>query len=90
VNAPEGDGTKRNSLDQSMKILAECHQYDRRKTFHAVTFADQAIQYFNLYADGNAYSYLTTAAKWLRDEKRTNPWNRSVSRLLKEVETRLQ
>ncbi|MGA2352770.1 MAG: SIR2 family protein [Terracidiphilus sp.] len=90
VNALESDGTKRNMLDRSMGILAECYKSDSRKVYHAVTFADQSIQYFDLYADQPAQKYLETSAKWLRDEARTNAWNRSVLRLLRQVERRLQ
>ncbi len=90
VEAPEGGGTKRETLDRSMTILAECYRYDRRKTYHAVVFADQACQYYNLYGDGLAVEYLNTAAKWLKEEKRQNPWNRNVTRLLRLVEQRLQ
>jgi hypothetical protein len=90
VNAPESDGTKRGTLDESMKILAECHSFDRRKLYHAVAFADQALQYFDLYADAAASNYLGTAARWLREEKRSNPWNRNIDRLLRQVDQRLQ
>jgi tetratricopeptide (TPR) repeat protein len=70
VNAPESDGTKRQTLDRSMTILAECYKDDRRKLYHAVTFADHATQYFDLYGDLSARKYLETSAKWLRDEAR--------------------
>ena len=64
-----------------MKILEECYRFDRRKVYHAITFADQALQYYDLYADDTAYSYLNTAVRWVREEKRQNPWNRNLGRL---------
>jgi hypothetical protein len=73
-----------------MKILAECHSYDRRKLYHAIAFADQALQYFDLYGDDAAFSYLDTASRWLREEKRSNPWNRNIDRLSRQVSQRMQ
>ncbi len=90
INAPESDGTKKDTLDRSMKILEECYKFDRRKIYHAVTFADQALQYHDLYADDRAYNYLSTAARWLREERRQNPWHRDVGRLLGQLEQKLQ
>jgi hypothetical protein len=48
-----------------MEILAECYHSDKHKTYHALTFADQAIQYWDIYADKTARKYLETANKWL-------------------------
>jgi hypothetical protein len=73
-----------------MDILAECHNQDRRKTYHALTFADQAIQYWNVYADETAHKYLETAYKWLTEEQRNVPWNRQIRRLAKEVQAKLE
>ena len=33
------------ALQDSMNILTSCYQSDKRKPFHALTFADQAIKY---------------------------------------------
>ena len=33
-------------LDRSMEILHKCFTDDMRKTFHAKTYADQAIRYY--------------------------------------------
>ncbi len=35
----------RETLDKSMEILEQCHASDRRKTYHATAFADQALRY---------------------------------------------
>lgn len=91
INAMEDEGgTKRDMLDRSMKILSDCHQNDLRKTYHAVTFSEQAVEYFDKYGDAKAYGYLDTSAKWLRDEARTNPWHRRVRKILRDVENKLR
>jgi hypothetical protein len=71
-------------------ISQECYEDDRRKLYHAVTFADHATQYFDLYGDLSARKYLETSAKWLRDEARLSPWSRAVARLQREVDRRLR
>ncbi len=75
----------RNTLRDSMQILTECYQWDKRRPFHAVTFSDQAIQYWQAYKDNDAVIYLKTAKKWLEEESKLSPWNRGVRRLLGEI-----
>lgn len=36
-------------LDQSMDILSQCVNSDLRRTFHAITYADQAVKYYHKY-----------------------------------------
>lgn len=36
-------------LDASMDILSQCINSDLRTTFHAKTYADQAVRYYNKY-----------------------------------------
>ncbi|MCU1302938.1 MAG: hypothetical protein JWQ87_3222 [Candidatus Sulfotelmatobacter sp.] len=77
------------TLKRSMDILAECYKYDKRKGYHALTFADQAVQYWQVYGDSLAKSYLETAKKWLIEESKRSPWHRGVKRLLRSVEKEL-
>ena len=58
------------------------HSQDKRKTYHALTFADHAIQYWNIYADNVACNYLETAKNWLEEERKNTPWNLPIKRLL--------
>ncbi|EIW88139.1 hypothetical protein AGRI_13076 [Alishewanella agri BL06] len=70
-------------LDDSLNTLKECYSSDIRKVFHAMTFADHALRYFDKYADDTAFRYLVQAKEWLEDE--INPSNKvhDVKRLLK-------
>jgi tetratricopeptide (TPR) repeat protein len=81
----EKDPQVRSTLDESMKILAECYTDDKRKTYHALSYADQALQYSNKFRDEIARQYLELSKKWLGDEKKKVPWNRKINFLLKEV-----
>lgn len=76
----------RPTLDESMGILAECYNSDRRKPFHVKTFAGQALQYWRVYGDSSARDYLITAKEWLNEERDKSPWNRDVRRILREIE----
>ncbi|MBP8809369.1 MAG: SIR2 family protein [Kofleriaceae bacterium] len=77
-------------LDQSMSILTSCYHYDRRKSYHALTFADQALKYWGAYGDDVAVTYLVTALRWLEDEQRRSPWHRKVRALALRVGDTLQ
>lgn len=79
----------RETLNQSMEILTYCYEWDKRKPFHALTFADQALQYWKVYKDERAKEYLKTAALWLGDEAQRSPWNRQIRRLLPAVKRKL-
>lgn len=81
----ETDGTVQRTLEQSMQILAECYHYDKRKAYHAITFADQALRYWDRYGNDQAYGYLVTAREWLENEVKTSPWNRNARRMLELV-----
>jgi len=89
INLPSDDPTVKRTLHQSMDILSQCYTQDKRKTYHALTFADHAIQYFNIYADSVACNYLQTAKTWLQEERKNAPWNLSVKRLLTNVSNAL-
>jgi hypothetical protein len=59
-----------------MRILQQCINDDKRTTFHALTYAAQAIQYYNAYNDETALSYLKNAQKWLNKEGAVNKWDK--------------
>lgn len=84
------DETVFRTLKQSMNILAECYIKDRRKAYHALTFADQSIQFAELFPIDEAKQYLRTADRWLTDEQQRSPWNRDVKRLGPIVKRKLQ
>jgi len=81
--------TRHQTLKQSMDILAECYKFDRRKTYHAVVFADHAVQYWDVYGSDAGHKYLETAKEWLVAELRSAPWNRKIQRLDRLVTDRL-
>jgi len=89
ISAPQSDPTVRQTLTKSMDILKECYTYDKRKTYHALTFADQALKYYEVYRDDNAVNYLNTAIEWLGSEKSRSPWNRKINRLYAIVNSKL-
>jgi len=83
------DPLVRDGFRRSMAILADCYQSDRRKAYHAVVFAEQALTLSDLYEEEWVLSYLDTADKWLRDETARSPWHREVRRLAAVVEGRV-
>ena len=76
-------------LDKSMKILMDCYSSDRRKGFHALTFAHNAVQYWDIYRDDVAKRYLDYASQWLVDQKKLQPWMTGIDRLQRLVQKRL-
>jgi GTPase SAR1 family protein len=83
------DAYAKQDLKKSMDILTDCYKWDRRKPFHAITFADHAIQYSDVYANDEAYNFLKTARQWLINEDPNLSWNRNIKRLLKLVDREL-
>lgn len=90
IDREDTDGTVRRTLKQSMDILQECYAYDKRKTYHALVFGEQALKYFEVYADETAISYLQKAKKWLDEEYKISPWHPGVKRVLNQVRRTLQ
>jgi tetratricopeptide (TPR) repeat protein len=90
IGIQDPDGTVKQTLRQSMDILAECYSYDRRKIYHAVSFAEQAVKYYDRYLDQVGKGYLETAASWLKEEIIQSPWNRDVRRLTKLINKKFQ
>jgi len=77
--------TARQSLKRSMETLTECYKWDNRRLFHAITFSDQALDYWRVFGDQDALNYLQTARSWLEEEQKTSPWSRRLKQLLPEI-----
>ena len=74
-------------LDKSMKILQQCFYDDKRRLFHALTYAKQAIRYFKrLPHSAKSMEYLKQARDWLASEQSDKPWNYEVKALFKRVD----
>lgn len=71
----------RQALDESMNTLKECYTSDRRKGFHVIIFADNAIQYWRKYGDETARNYLLLAKEWIEDVKSKEIWPRGLERI---------
>jgi len=84
ITSPDNN-TSRETLKQSMQILSECYVYDKRKTYHALTYADHALQYWNFFNDETAKEFLYTSKKWLDEELTRSDWNRNVRRMRNKV-----
>ncbi|WP_250499655.1 hypothetical protein [Caballeronia sp. GAWG1-5s-s] len=81
------------TLNESMQILDDCYNYDKRKAYHAKVFAEQALSFYEKVPDEpNIKSYLVKAQKWI-DAERTqrksarwmNPLNRKLSAALRSL-----
>ncbi len=84
------DEGARETLKRSMSILSDCYNSDKRRIYHALTFADLAIQYARALRDADAMNYLRTAQAWLIDEEKHSPWSREAKRLAYIVSRQLQ
>ncbi len=73
-------------LDESMNILHKCYEDDQRKTFHAITFADQAIRYFYKVNNEKTIYYLRISKKWLNEEYASKNWNHGIRRKLQIID----
>ena len=72
---------KTSTLMQCMNILEKEYKHDSKKTYHAVVYAEHAIEYHDKYRDGQGHYYLKQAQKWLDDEYSSNPWNQKLSNI---------
>jgi hypothetical protein len=79
----------RGTLDRSLQILQRCYSSDRRKGFHALTYADFARRYWRTYRDATAREYLERARLWLQEVQTQEPWLRRAPVLLRVVESHL-
>ncbi|MFM1692635.1 SIR2 family protein [Aeromonas salmonicida] len=75
----------RKALDESMNALEQCHTADIRKAFHAMSYADHALQFWSKYRDSVAIEYLEKSKAWLREEIDEDNRISNVARLLKQV-----
>lgn len=73
-------------LDKSMSILHQCYTDDKRGTFHATTYANQAIKYYNKYGNEKSMEYLRQASKWLKEEQESKPWHYELKALRKRLD----
>ena len=78
-----------NLMDKSMEILHKCYNDDKRRTFHAKIYADQALRYFIKYHNEKAKAYLEQAKVWLIDEIKENSWEYELKALLVKVNNTL-
>ena len=85
ANIGNTNNHSRMELDKSMKILEKCMKADERKRFHAITYSQQAIQYYNKYQDGPAVQYLRQANEWLIQEDRRGISDELIHENLKEI-----
>lgn len=73
-------------LDASMDILKKCFNDDKRRVFHAITFAKQAIKYYKKYPTSDkTLEYLKLAKSWLDSEYIDKPWHHEIKDLLNRI-----
>lgn len=85
INADKIDQKAREILDNSMQILKKCYQEDQRKTYHAVTFAEQSLEYFSVFGDSVAKQYLELSLKWLQEVELERKYNYRIRSLIAEI-----
>lgn len=85
INSRESDPNIRTTLDKSMDILKKCYMEDKRKTYHAITFAEQSIAYYSKFPDKSSLEYLSLAKEWLRSIQIERKWNRKARKLREEI-----
>lgn len=83
-----GNPTVRSTLMESMSIISECYMYDRRKTYHAIKFAEQSMKFYNIYPDEVGLGYIKNAYRWLKEENNKIPWHTGIKRMFKKIESR--
>ena len=90
INTNDYDPLVRKTLDESMSILDECYKHDKRKAYHALSYANQSLKYWNKYGDDKSKEYLVKAKKWLTDEMRKSPWVHAIPTVLRLVDNKLR
>jgi len=85
LHAARHDSKTREVLDKSMQILMKCYKEDQRKTYHAVTFAEQALEYVSVSSDSKAKEYLESALRWLNEIEVERKYNYRVRSLILEL-----
>jgi hypothetical protein len=74
IDLASSDSSVNILLKQSMDILAECYKSDRRKSYHAIVFAGQALDLASAIGRSEAEQYLIEAKNWIATEKRRQSW----------------
>lgn len=77
-------------LDRSMEILHKCFNDDMRKTFHAKTYADQALRYYKKYNNLKSIEYLRQSLVWLEQEGNANTWAYDLKSYINKVRDALR
>lgn len=85
INTKSMDSQTREILDKSMNILKKCYQDDQRKTYHAIVFAEQSLEYFSIFGDHTAKSYLQLSNQWLSEIEVERKYNRKAKKLSLEI-----
>lgn len=80
----------RKALDESMDLLEQCHAADMRKAFHAMSYADHSLKYWNKYRDEKAKEYLQKSKEWLSEEVDKDNRIKNVKRLLQQIKNALR
>lgn len=78
-------GEAEKQMARSMEILHKCYKDDMRRTFHAKTYADQALRYYRKYHNDTAKAYLEQAEIWLAEELKENSWEYEIKSLYARV-----
>ena len=86
IIAKKLDAQTRDILDKSMNILKKCYQDDQRKTYHAIVFAEQSLEYFSIFSDSTAKSYLELSKKWLLEIEIDKKYNQKAKNLSLEIQ----
>ncbi len=72
-----------------MEILHKCYRDDMRRTFHAKTYADQALRYFKRNHNEKAKAYLLQAKAWINDELKNKSWEYELKSLYTQLDEAL-
>ena len=65
---PDDKGVLISTLQNSFKTLDNCLKQDKRKSYHVITYANHAIQYYEKFHDTTAFKYITLAYNYITTE----------------------
>ena len=85
ANINKNDDGVRSELDRSMRILERCMKADARKRFHANTYGNQAIKYYERFQDNKSLEYLNQALEWLNREADNSAWDLDTRKIRDQV-----
>ena len=89
IGGDHSDPITRQTLFDSMDILSECYSSDRRKTYHAIVFAEHGLRLTGIYGFEETERLLVQASQWLREEVTKFPWHRRARGLKRQVNRKL-